>query len=285
MKKFIANYPNRLLRERPTMAKPEYVWRNDTMRSSEYWNLKCKYDKHIASLKTYPASWLTPEMDGKVMVEGRDFKLQHQMKYSAHPDELEKWINISDDTYNESKEMLVVRIIALPIPADEKQSITSVIEFIDKTIENYKRQIGEHYVEPYFFKELKEKVLAISPSSPAEAKGINETDALYRRLRIDDILPPMDAVNKRLLIEAMSEWVVIQNKERDETIANNHIQLLELATLASDYEARIKELEDGLQIMIAIYEVVVSELARVLKGKPEQLYTTDYYEIKQLLNK
>jgi hypothetical protein len=41
--------------------------------------------------------------------------------------------------------------------------VEKILQYVDKVIENYKRQIGEAYVEPYFFSELKRLIKQLSP--------------------------------------------------------------------------------------------------------------------------
>lgn len=73
-KVFIADFENKVVREKPWSMPPNYTGHPDNEYDiKRYLDKRVEVENHNNSLKQYPATWLTKEMDGKEMILGVDF--------------------------------------------------------------------------------------------------------------------------------------------------------------------------------------------------------------------
>lgn len=112
---YILNKQQKCLREKATMQKPNYEWKDSVRRSFDYWNEKDRYEQHIASLKQYhilPEQWEGYE-DGAEVGDG-EFKLDckcldaGQSRYELYAIPKQKQVSQTDSI----KELFVDKLLA-----------------------------------------------------------------------------------------------------------------------------------------------------------------------------
>jgi len=104
------NKENKSLVQKPEMKEPDEDDYYSTINSvtsfdDDGYNKDCdKYEKHIASLTTYPISGIVPPewKTGRDLVEGKDFKIENRWYKANTPDEYAKDFAIPIDKQQSS---------------------------------------------------------------------------------------------------------------------------------------------------------------------------------------
>jgi len=163
-KQYIADYPNRLLREVPTISKPEPV---PGIVNAEYANRWIEWQRHMASLTTYPASWLTPEMDGKEMELDKDFVVGYEVAAKS----VIEWETVTKDIYDMRPDKHR-RIIALPPPAEAAKEEIDIEQLAEDCFNNMKSLNPKGGLKEFIrMAFLAGRNSLPAPSSPSPTKG------------------------------------------------------------------------------------------------------------------
>lgn len=133
-----------VVRELPTMKEPtshpfeDFTGdRQMADKNIDDWD---RYNRHIASLKEYPASWVTKEMDGKDV----ECRLQWQ-RYNGHWTN-DEWIDCTEADYNDSLPH-GRRIIAVPVAEESEKQKKLIVEIMsqDEADGLYEQGDGKYY--------------------------------------------------------------------------------------------------------------------------------------------